>query len=140
MKNPVDASPFCHISIPASDLEKAKTFYESVFGWTVKVNIPGPKYWFFESGNVGGAFSGNGVPTADSVMLFLQVEDMQTTIERIMEYGGTITQYRSAIGDASPGFDAHFLIPMEMRWAFTRNVKLSIRANRLCKRFHFSQF
>ena len=50
-----NSSPFCHVVIPAPDLAKANSFYEAIFGW--RVQVPGPNYWFFESRNVGGAFS-----------------------------------------------------------------------------------
>jgi uncharacterized protein len=107
----VAGSPFWHIVIPAPDLERAKAFYEQVFGWQVQVNVPGPKYWFFESGNVGGAFNANAKPASGSVVLVLRVEDMADVIASIRKHGGTITQEPSAIGDADPGRDAYFLDP-----------------------------
>jgi uncharacterized protein len=105
------ASPFCHIVIPAPDLERARNFYQKVFGWTVQVNVPGPGYWFFESGNVGGGFSATATPRPDSVVLVLRVQDLGATIASIRENGGTITQEPSNIGEADPGQDAYFLDP-----------------------------
>jgi len=105
------ASPFCHIAIPAPDLERAKAFYEQVFGWRVRENVPGPGYWFFESGNLGGAFDGNAQPAAGSVMLVLEVPDMAAAIARIRAHGGTVTKEPSAIGDADSGWDAYFTDP-----------------------------
>ena len=104
-------SPFCHIVIPSPDLEKAKHIYERVFGWKVQVNVPGPGYWFFESGNVGGAFDAARKPVAGTVALFLRVDNIDEAVLRIRENGGTITQEPGAIGDADPGRDAHFLDP-----------------------------
>jgi len=111
MEDHIGPSSFCHIVIPAPDLEKAKLFYEAVFNWTVQKDIPGPKYWFFKSGNVGGAFDSNARPATDSIVLILRVDDMIAIIEAIKKHGGTITQERSAIGEASSGYDAHFLDP-----------------------------
>ena len=107
------ASSFCHIGIPAPDLERAKSFYENVFGWTVQVSPAAPKYWFFESGNVSGAFDANAVPATKGVgaVLMLQVPDIDATLALITAHGGTITQGRSKIGEASPGSDAYFLDP-----------------------------
>ena len=108
---PTSASPFCHIVIPAPDLGKAKSFYEQVFGWRVQVNVPGDKYWFFSSGNVGGALDGNAKPAARSVVLVLRVDDLQETLGRIVSHGGQVTREREAIGQASPGYDAYFVDP-----------------------------
>jgi len=111
MENSDSGSQFCHIVIPAPNLDSAKSFYENVFGWQVQANVPGPKYWFYKSGNVGGAFDGNRQPASHSVVLILRVEDMNATIELIKKHGGSITQARSAIGEAAPGYDAYFLDP-----------------------------
>ena len=99
------------ITIPAPDLEKAKSFYSEVFNWRVQENIPGEKYWFFESGNVGGAFDGSGTPSAKAVILTLRVSDIQAAITRISDLGGIVVRGRSRIGEASPGHDAYFLDP-----------------------------
>jgi len=104
-------SPFCHIVIPSSDLKKAKLFYESVFGWKIQVQIPGEKYWGFESGNVGGAFDGHRQPAPKSVVLVIRVDDLRGTLNRIVEHGGKVIQTPSRIGEASPGYDAYFLDP-----------------------------
>lgn len=107
------ASSFCHISIPAPDLGNAKAFYESVFGWTIQISPAAPNYWFFESGNVSGAFDASTTPAPKGVGIvpMLQVADLDATLDLIMAHGGTITQGRSKIGDASPGDDAYFLDP-----------------------------
>jgi predicted enzyme related to lactoylglutathione lyase len=110
MSEPV-RSPFCHIVIPAPDLQKAKAFYEQVFGWEVLTDTPGPTYWFFRSGNVAGAFSRDGKPAVGSVILVLRVQDMNVAIGKIREHGGTVTQEPGVIGEADPGRDAYFLDP-----------------------------
>src|SRR5688572_26750360 len=98
--------PFCHIVIPAPDLEKAKSFYEAVFGWRIQANVPGQKYWFFDSGNISGAFSGSRKAAAGSITLVVEVDHMEVTLDLIRKNGGVVTQDRSAIGEASSGFDA----------------------------------
>jgi len=111
MQSKSNGSPFCHIVIPAPDLGKAKAFYEDVFGWRVHANNPGPAYWFFDSGNVSGAFNGNGRAGAGSIILVMKVDDMEKVLDRIQEHGGTITRGRQRIGNAAPGYDAYFLDP-----------------------------
>jgi uncharacterized protein len=113
LENSNSKRPFCHIVIPAPDLEKAKSFYETVFGWRVDANVPGQNYWFFESGNIGGAFSSNHKPAARSITLMITVEKMEETLDLIRNNGGVVTRDRSAIGDAASGFDAYFLDPNE---------------------------
>lgn len=105
------ACSFCHIVIPAHDLNKAKAFYESVFGWKVFANHPGRGYWFFESGNVRGAFDASRTPTVNSAVLVIKVTDMNATLEQIRQAGGEITQPRNPIGQASAGYDAYFSDP-----------------------------
>jgi predicted enzyme related to lactoylglutathione lyase len=97
--------------IPAPDLERAKRFYEAAFGWTVQANVPGPGYWFFGSGNVGGAFKRDAKPAVGSIVLVLRVDDLASAIARIREHGGRVTQEPSAIGEADPGRDAYFVDP-----------------------------
>lgn len=106
------AAPFCHIVIPAPDLGKAKAFYEAVFGWEVKAEVPAPTYWFFSSGNVGGAFSSEMKPSRGATIpLFLRVEDLEAALGRVLKHGGKVTKAKGPIGDADPGFDAHVLDP-----------------------------
>lgn len=111
MTSPSTASPFCHIVIPAPDLGKARDFYSRVFDWQVQPGVPGPAYWFYRSGNVGGAFDGRATPARGAVVLVLRVEDMPRSLALIESNGGTITRSRSAIGEASKGYDAYFLDP-----------------------------
>lgn len=105
------AAPFCHIVIPAPDLHAAKRFYESVFGWTIRENEPGPGYWFFESGNVGGAFSASAAPSRGSTVLVVRVDDIDDAVRRVTAAGGTVLRPPSEIGKASAGRDAYFLDP-----------------------------
>jgi uncharacterized protein len=111
MNTKIEACPFCHIVIPASDLEKARVFYSEVFGWQVQKNVPGNYYWFFKSGNVDGAFSAGTQAASGSISLVIRVDDMPATLERVTQWGGVITRARSSMGDADPGFDAYFRDP-----------------------------
>lgn len=106
-----DPRPFCHLVIPAPDLPKAKAFYEAVFGWRVLENVPAPIYWFFESGNVGGALAADNRPARNAVVPILRVDDLEATAASIEAHGGTMLRAPEAIGDADPGRDAYFLDP-----------------------------
>ena len=47
---------FCHIEIPAPELEKTAKFYTDVFGWEVDI-MEGGHYAFFKDGLVGGGLT-----------------------------------------------------------------------------------
>lgn len=87
-----------------------KSFYEGVFGWRVHPNTPGPGYWFFESGAVGGGFDAS-APPGGGLMLYLEVEDIDATLALIAEYGGVLVRGKEPIGEADPGSDARFTDP-----------------------------
>src|SRR5258708_30368194 len=111
MKHDSEPKAFCHIVIPAPDLDKAKSFYERVFGWKVQEGIRGRTSWFFSTGNVGGAFSASNKPAAKSVVLVLRVNDIEDALLSVRAHGGVVTREKSRIGDADPGFDAYFTDP-----------------------------
>ena len=111
MYEDIERSPFCHIVIPAPDLDLSLEFYSNVFGWEVQKNIPGRKYWFFKSGNIGGALDGNRRPASGSVLLILRVNDINAMLEKIKQHGGIVTRNCEAIGEADAGYDAYFLDP-----------------------------
>lgn len=99
-----------HIEIPATDLDAMKAFYEAVFGWTVSENVPGPGYWFFESGAVGGALAASET-AGTGFMMHIQVTDIDSALALIAQNGGAVVRGKQPIGDAHPGFDAQFTDP-----------------------------
>ena len=107
-----------HFEIPASDLKKAKEFYEKVFDWkvamwgsegavaqTTKVDKNQDPV---EIGGINGGFykrkSKNDRPT-----FVVQTSSIDETIEAIKKAGGKITTQKHAIGDW--GFMADFTDP-----------------------------
>jgi uncharacterized protein len=111
MEQPKRAAEFCHVILPAPNLDKAKSFYETVFGWSVSANVPGTNYWFFNSGNVGGAFDASRNASDRGAVLVIKVEDMQSVLDLVREHGGSVTRGRSRIGEAAAGYDAYFSDP-----------------------------
>ncbi len=111
MESQRSGSPFCHIIPRAPDLVMSKLFYESIFNWSARENVPGPRYWFFESGNVGGACGSNHKPVERSIVLVIKVDDMPATLQSISKQGGVLTPGRSRIGEVAARYDAYFLDP-----------------------------
>jgi predicted enzyme related to lactoylglutathione lyase len=81
---------FCHIEIPSKDLEKAKAFYEGVFGWKVSAWEGMENYLVFETGDgVNGGFTTEfEISKTAGIMLYIQVEDIPGTLGNINKHGG----------------------------------------------------
>lgn len=104
----------CHIEIPARDLQRARSFYGGVFGWTFQENHPASDYWFFQGGNVRGAFTSGRNPSDDGICLILQVDDIPVTLEAIQQHGGKVLAGKRALPD-DMGYVASFRDPDGVR-------------------------
>ncbi|MFC1588491.1 VOC family protein [Planctomycetota bacterium] len=107
-----DHPPFgsiCHIEIPAPDLAKAKSFYQSVFGWTME-DIPEMPYVMFSSGTVGGGFDPALEVVDKGVNVIIEVADIPSKLVEISEAGGGIEQEKTEIAGGF-GFYAVFKDP-----------------------------
>jgi predicted enzyme related to lactoylglutathione lyase len=101
------------LEIPVKDLNRAKAFYEKVFGWTYKdegkdSNEPGvSKLYFFSKGDFNGAFlvvdseellapaispAGNGKDRWSVVTTFA-VENVGAALQKVEDAGGKIYRY-----------------------------------------------
>ena len=106
-------APIRYVEIPAPDMEKAETFYGTVFGWKMEPSrLSDQKYTMFSTGE--GELTG-GLDSSRSAMdggpvLYLQVEDIDTSLESIRRAGGAILRAREDIGGAY-GFSAMFRDP-----------------------------
>jgi len=93
--------------IPASDIVRAKTFYEMICGFSLE-KMEGPpsmEMWAFpsdwRSGEVGGAVVGGegAVPSATGTMVFLNANpDLQTVLDRVEGAGGKTLMPKTATG------------------------------------------
>jgi uncharacterized protein len=98
---------FCHIEIPAPEMEKTVKFYIEVFGWEVEL-FPDKTYAMFKDGAVGGGFDPTLSIQKDGVNLILEVDDIPAKLEEIVEAGGKIVKEKTEIGEGY-GFYASFL-------------------------------
>jgi hypothetical protein len=101
------ASAITWFQIPASDIGRAKTFYETICGFSLEKMEAGGEMqmWGFPSdwknGEVGGAVvAGQGaVPSATGTAVFLNGNpDLQAVLDRVEGAGGTILMPKTAIG------------------------------------------
>ncbi|MDA8017271.1 MAG: VOC family protein [Thermoanaerobaculia bacterium] len=85
-----------HFAIHAEDCERAKAFYETVFGWEFEAWGP-PGFWRIHTGPGGifGALQQRTEPVEGRGMIGFEctiaVEDVQATAEAIESAGGRVT-------------------------------------------------
>jgi predicted enzyme related to lactoylglutathione lyase len=96
-----------HFEIPAEDTEKMKSFYSKLFGWKI-YRCPGPiEYWMVETvpvddkGNtvrpgVNGAMCKKERPELKPIN-YIQVDNIDESVQKIQNLGGTITQPKQQI-------------------------------------------
>ena len=92
------ASAVNWFQIPASDITRAKAFYETICGFSLeKMEAPNMEMWAFPadrlSGEVGGAVvrAEGAIPSATGTAVFLNGNpDLQTVLDRVEGAGGKI--------------------------------------------------
>ena len=102
--------PLIYLEIPAPDLEKARKFYTSVFGWKIDQGIPGTSYLMFDDGNLGGGLNPALKVTGQGPNLVLKVEDIPAKLKEITKAGGGTVREKSEIGGGF-GYSAVFKDP-----------------------------
>lgn len=92
--------------IPVNDMDRAKEFYEKSFNIEITVHEFGPALmgWFPNNNEPGRAtgtlMKGNNyVPSHEGTMVYLSVDDIEATLERIGQFGGQMIQSKMAIGE-----------------------------------------
>lgn len=95
-------TPLRHFAINADDVQRAKGFYESVFGWTFEAWGP-PDFYQIKGAGVGfgGALQGRRELTPGARMLGFEatmgVDDIDATIAAVEAAGGKIVMRPSHI-------------------------------------------
>ena len=101
--------------IPATDIKRAVTFYEVVFGIKMETRSYGgnKSMAFFptEKGKFLGAISRSPkcIPSNNGIFICCRVEDMDATIGRIKESGGTMIHLKQKIEEAGFGYSSIFI-------------------------------
>ena len=85
----MSAHPIVHIELSTTNHEASSNFYSAVFGWKM-TRDEAMNYSMFEyAENQGGGFN----PVSDdnpvgNIMLYIQTDDIEATLERIEAHGG----------------------------------------------------
>ncbi|VVB56864.1 Uncharacterised protein [uncultured archaeon] len=85
-----------HFDIPATDVVRAKAFYEGLFGWSItKTPIPGVEYWVIQTADLqgrrglrGGMMRRQG--EEQSPLNYVAVEDIEASVRKCAELGGKV--------------------------------------------------
>ncbi len=105
-----------HFEIPVDDLERAKKFYKSVFGWKME-SLPEMEYILIETTPVDekgmpeepGAINGGMMKRqrpVTSPLITISVDDMDDAIKTVKKMGGEIVRGKMPVGDM--GYAAYF--------------------------------
>ena len=102
-----------YIEIPVADLQKARAFFEGLFGWTFQEW--GDEYMSFSDGRLDGGFRlAPDTPPPGGVLLVFFSTDLERDVQRVQEMGGTITQ---EIFSFAGGRRFHFSDPVGAEFA-----------------------
>ncbi|HXG00758.1 MAG TPA: VOC family protein [Bacteroidota bacterium] len=88
-------APVVHWEINSNNAQRLQEFYSRVFGWTIDTNNP-MNYGLVNTGSTLGAHGGIGQNdpsqpvTPPPVTFYIQVSDLQTTLDRVTELGGSV--------------------------------------------------
>ena len=98
-----------HFEIQVDDLDRARTFYGDVFGWTFDdwTAVTGSPYWGVTTGDDGPGINGGLMERphpappegsgSNGAVLTVQVDDYDATAARIEAAGGRVTMPKAAI-------------------------------------------
>jgi predicted enzyme related to lactoylglutathione lyase len=96
-----------HFEIPAKDIEKVKTFYEKVFGWTITQADSPIEYWVIQTvpmdqngkllrpGVNGGMY--RRISPENKPVNYYEVESINDFLDKIVKLGGKVTQPKQEV-------------------------------------------
>ena len=99
----------CYIEMPAIDIARSASFYETVFGWNIRKRGDGATAFDDTVNEVSGTWVLNRKPMKEVGLLFyIMVDSVEQTIEMILTNGGKLVQ---PIGMDAPEITARFSDP-----------------------------
>ena len=99
----------CYVEIPATDIARSIEFYQTVFGWNVRRRGDGQAAFDDGVGQVSGTWVMNRPPSeAPGLLVYIMVDSVAATIEKITANGGELVQ---PIGADAPEITARFRDP-----------------------------
>lgn len=94
------AGSISYLHIPAVDIHEAASFYEAVFGWTVRDHDSDRPTFDDGSGYISGAWmTDQAVAREPGLLLYIYVEHIDEVIARISAHGGEVVRAPYAEGN-----------------------------------------
>ena len=99
----------CYLEIPATDVATSAAFYQAIAGWKIRKRGDGAIAFDDGVGEVSGTWV-TGRPPMDTVglLVYIMVDSVADTVEKVIAAGGEITQ---PIGADAPEITARFRDP-----------------------------
>ena len=83
------AGKMVHFELPASDAERAKTFWSGVCGWEFGDSaMPGMEYYMVRTGEDQGGAVYPGDDAGSGTRVYFDTDDIDATIGKVRELGG----------------------------------------------------
>jgi predicted enzyme related to lactoylglutathione lyase len=99
----------CYIEMPATDIDRAASFYEKVFGWRIRQRGDGQTAFDDTTGEVSGTWVlGRPASSDPGLLVYIMVDSVAATVEAVVAHGGEIVQ---PIGVDDPEITARFTDP-----------------------------
>ena len=100
----------CHVEFTVPDFQKAKEFYGPLFQWDF--HPMSPENWYFMSPKGGpcGCINKGSAPTDTKTMLYVNVSDINTTLDKAKKTGATVRMPKTEI-PGGHGFIAQLKAP-----------------------------
>ena len=99
----------CYIEIPTTDIARSADFYHKVFGWNIRQRDNGSTAFDDSVGEVSGTWVvGRPPSTQPGLLVYIMVDNVATTVEKIVANAGEIVQ---PIGADAPEITARFRDP-----------------------------
>jgi predicted enzyme related to lactoylglutathione lyase len=124
--------------VETADPERFQQFHAKLFGWSFEAafadTVLGADYWITQSAGrgIGGlqrASSSANVPSVGS-RLYFEVDDLETVLEQVVAFGGTVERSRITLGSDDRWFGT-FRDPTGVSFGlWTQHPEASIDADR----------
>src|SRR5690242_20594076 len=99
----------CYIEMPATDIQRSAAFYNKIFGWGIRKRADGTTAFDDATGQVSGTWCiGRPPATTPGLMVYIMVDSVEETVEKIVAAGYEIVQL---IGVDAPEITARFRDP-----------------------------